>query len=125
MSQRESIINIIAKYDLDEQDQTNLLNFHEESYQMYVDQCILEDTVKQYETISDIIVHHVNTNQMNEFKEKLKHLYDPFETDGWISLPDNLYEEQELGEFRKKRQTQLFNINEKIVGDVPSDPEQL
>ena len=38
---------------------------------MYVDQCILEATVKQYETISDIIVHHVNTNQMNEFKEIL------------------------------------------------------
>ena len=49
--------------------------------------------------------------------------FDPFQTYGWISIPNHLYTEEELAEFQKIRDKHRLEIKKIIVDDEPSEPE--
>ncbi len=122
MSQLETIKNIISKYNVDDNDKIFLTELHNDLYNYHINECIIDDTIEQYEKISNNIIEYVNNNHLNDMKNTLKQYYNPLTVEGWICIPNNLYTDDELETFKNVRETEYRNSMETIVGDVPNEP---
>ena len=122
MSQLETIKNIISKYNVDDNDKKFLTKLHNDLYNYHINECIIDDTIEQYEKISNNIIEYVNNNNLNDMKNTLKQYYNPLTVEGWICIPNNLYTDDELETFKNVRETEYRNAVENIVGDVPNEP---
>ena len=122
MSILENCNRLIEKYNMEGNDIKFILKLQEELYINNLNSQIIDDTVEEYENISNQIVNYANINGLNDLKKELKEGFDPFKTNGWISVPDNLFTEEELKEHQQKRDKQSFEIIQHYVDDIPSEP---
>tara|TARA_B110001469_G_C9616941_1_gene307250 strand:+ start:68 stop:439 length:372 start_codon:yes stop_codon:yes gene_type:complete len=123
MSLLQNCNDLIEKYNINEPDKQIILNLHDELYIHNINSSIIDDTIEEYENICNRIVNYVNINGLQELKNQLKIGFDPFKTNGWISVPDNLFTEEEIKEHNNKREREKFEIIQQCIDDVPSDPE--
>ena len=115
--------NLIQKYNMDETETKFLVDLYTECQKNHEYNCIIDDTIGEYEHISNCLVNYVNINHMDGLKNELKQALDPFKTDGWVGIPNHLYTDEELTEFQKIRDKQKLEVKKFIVDDEPSDPE--
>jgi len=81
MSLFEGCNTIIEKYNIIDEDKSFILKLYEECKNNFEQNCIDQDTVEEYENISQWIIDYTNENNLLELKSELKQAYDPFRTD--------------------------------------------
>ena len=122
MSLFDGCNNIIEKYNIIDEDKTFLLKLYEECKNNFEQNCIDQDTVEEYENISQWIIDYTNENNLLELKSELKQAYDPFRTDGFVIVPRNLYSETEILEHSKKSDRFRFDYTKLHTDDEPTEP---
>ena len=115
--------NMIGKYNMNDDEIKLLKDLHESSIINTNYNLIVDDTIEEYQDISNQIVAYVNSNNLLDLKNILKISFDPFRTSGWVDVPDNLYSEIELLHHQNIRDRNMFNTMAYIIDDIPSEPE--
>ena len=122
MSLLEGCKNIIEKYNIIDEDKTFILDLYKDCKNNFEQNCIDQDTVEEYENISQWIIDYTNENNLLELKSELKQAYDPFRTDGFVIVPRNLYSEAEILEHNKKKNRFRFDYTKLHTDDEPTEP---
>jgi tmRNA-binding protein len=122
MSLLEGCKNIIEKYNIIDEDKTFILDLYKDCKNNFEQNCIDQDTVEEYENISQWIINYTNDNNLLELKTELKQAYDPFRTEGYVIVPKNLYSEKEILEQQKKSDKFRFDYTKLHTDDEPSEP---
>jgi len=115
--------NMIGKYNMNDDEIKLLKDLHESSIINTNYNLIVDDTIEEYQDISNQIVAYINSNNLLDLKNILKISFDPFRTSGWVDVPDNLYSEIELLHHQNIRDRNMFNTMTYIIDDIPSEPE--
>ena len=115
--------SLISKYNMNDDEIKLLKDLYESSIINTNYNLIVDDTIEEYQDISNQIVAYVNSNNLLDLKNILKISFDPFRTSGWVDVPDNLYSEIELLHHQNIRDRNKFNTMTYIIDDIPSDPE--
>ena len=115
--------NMIGKYNMDDDDIKILTDLYQYSVINTNYNLIVDDTIEEYQDISNEIVAYVNNNNLLDLKNILKISFDPFRTSGWVDVPIDLYSEVELLHHQNLHDRNRFNIMTDIIDDVPSEPE--
>lgn len=115
--------NMIGKYNMNDDEIKLLKDLHESSIINTNYNLIVDDTIEEYQDISNQIVAYINSNNLLDLKNILKISFDPFRTSGWVDVPDNLYSEIELLHHQNIRDRNMFNTMAYIIDDIPSEPE--
>lgn len=115
--------NMIEKYNMNDDEIKLLKDLHESSIINTNYNLIVDDTIEEYQDISNQIVAYINSNNLLDLKNILKISFDPFRTSGWVDVPDNLYSEIELLHHQNIRDRNMFNTMAYIIDDIPSEPE--
>jgi hypothetical protein len=125
MSLKAGCNNIINKYSLEQADGVFLLDeLYKECEQNHEQNCIDQDTIEQYERISDWLVNYVNTNNLHDLKKELKEAFNPLKTDGFIKAPDNLYTSDEKIQHTRQMKQRNLEYTKLMTDDEPSEPAQ-
>ena len=122
MSLLEGCKNIIEKYNIIDEDKTFILDLYKDCKNNFEQNCIDQDTVEEYENISQWIINYTNDNNLLELKTELKQAYDPFRTEGYVIVPKNLYSEKEILEQQKKSDRFRFDYTKLHTDDEPTEP---
>jgi hypothetical protein len=115
--------NMIGKYNMNDDEIKLLKDLYESSIINTNYNLIVDDTIEEYQDISNQIVAYVNSNNLLDLKNILKISFDPFRTSGWVDVPDYLYSEVELLHHQNLHDRNRFNTMAYIIDDIPSDPE--
>ena len=115
--------NMIGKYNMNDDEIKLLKDLHESSIINTNYNLIVDDTIEEYQDISNQIVAYINSNNLLDLKNILKISFDPFRTSGQVDVPDNLYSEIELLHHQNIRDRNMFNTMTYIIDDIPSEPE--
>jgi hypothetical protein len=99
-------------------------DLYKECEQTHKQYCIDQDTIEQYERISDWLVHYVNTNNLHDLKNELKEAFNPLKTDGFIRAPENLYTGDEKIEHTRQMMDRNLEYTKLMTDTEPGSPAQ-